>query len=216
VLDPVIFPELEAPYPTIHEPVSDEIPDLIPDIDLLPRFSHVPPHSIPSRDQWPVSPEAQGFPDAGTPTLLDILIWVQPYLKVSESQNLNSVATAYRFGPEFGPLWFYRPWSPYRRRRWGFGIPNKARTVCNDKPPPHLFLHFIWTYLTPSDRHTMSRTCPQRFLYHRLRVLAVKLPIANLLRVRPPPGKPSKLPLDRALLYASSLLCFGFYYGDFV
>jgi hypothetical protein len=214
VVDPVIFPELEAPYPTIHEPVSYEIPS-VPD-DLLPRFSHVPPSTRRSKDRWPLSPEMQAFPTKGTPQLSDVLIWVTPFLTILEQTRLKPVAKDYRYGPEFGPLWFYRPWSPYRRRRWGFGIPNKARTVENDKPPPHLCIHFIWTYLTPSERLTMAHTCSQWFLYSSLRKLAVRLPIATLLNKRPSPRKPTTLPMDRALMYASSLLRFGFYYGDFV
>jgi hypothetical protein len=37
-----------------------------------------------------------------------------------------------------------------------------------------------------------------------------------LRRQRPLPGKPTKLPMDRAILYACALLRFGFYYGDFI
>ena len=40
--------------------------------------------------------------------------------------------------------------------------------------------------------------------------------IATLKHTRPPPGNPTKLPMDRAILYAAALLRFYFNYGDFV
>jgi hypothetical protein len=126
------------------------------------------------------------------------------------------LGTEFRYGPGFGPLWFYRPWSPNRRRRWGFGVPAKTRTVVNDIPPPHLYIHFIWQYLLPSERLIMSRATMPWFLYHRLRVMAVTTPIRNLLKPRSCTAPPKILPRDRALLYASALLRFHFYYGDFV
>ena len=130
--------------------------------------------------------------------------------------QLRCLSQDYILGPEYGPLWFYRPWSPHRRRRWGFGVPSTTRTVVNDVPPPHLCIHFIWVFLTPKERHTMTRTCSQWFLYHRLRITAVRIPIASLRQRRPPPGKPYRLPAARALLYASAMLRFHFYYGDFL
>jgi hypothetical protein len=47
-------------------------------------------------------------------------------------------------------------------------------------------------------------------------MLAISQPIAQLRLRRPPPGKPKRLPMDRALLYASAMLRFHFYYGDFL
>jgi hypothetical protein len=40
--------------------------------------------------------------------------------------------------------------------------------------------------------------------------------IATLKQIRPPPGNPTTLPMDRAILYAAALLRFHFNYGDFV
>jgi hypothetical protein len=102
-VDPVIFPELEAPYPTIHEPVSEEIPS-VPG-DVLPRFSHVPPSTRQSKDRWPLSPEMQAFPVLGTPLLSDVLIWITPFLTLPEQNRLKTVARDYQYGPEFGPLY---------------------------------------------------------------------------------------------------------------
>jgi hypothetical protein len=119
-------------------------------------------------------------------------------------------------GPEFGPLWFTRPWSPHRRRRWGFGIPSKERTVTNDKPPVHLLFHFVWPFLTPMERSTMTKTSAPWYLYQKLRVRAVSAPISSLLKKRPAPFPTKTLSMDRALLYACALLRFHFYYGDFL
>jgi hypothetical protein len=182
----------------------------------LPRFSHTPPSTVMGRARWPSSLENQAFPSEDIPTLRAVLIWVKPYLEPPDNANVCGVAREYRLGPEYGPLYFYRPWSPHRRRRWGFGTPNKERTVVNDVPPPHLCIHFIWQFLLPEERHAMTCACSQWFLYHKLRLLAIRLPIARLRLRRPPPGKPKRLPIDRALLYGSAMLRFHFYYGDFL
>ena len=182
----------------------------------LPRFSHMPPSTIRGRARWPLSLESQALPHMARPTLIDVLIWLRPYLEKEAKHNICCVAHAYRYGPEFGPLWLYRPWSPNRRRRWGFGIPSSERTVVNDVPPPHLAIHYIWTFLLPHARKSMTNMCSQWFLYNRLRILATHLPIAHLRVSRPPPSKPKRLPMDRALLYASALLRFHFNYGDFI
>jgi hypothetical protein len=182
----------------------------------LKPFSHVPPATIQGRRRWPLSLEAQGFPVDRDPRLLDVAVWIQTFLEPYEKQGMKLIARAFRYGPGFGPLWFYRPWSPNRRRRWGFGIPSKQRTVVNDVPPPYLCLHFIWQFLSPEDRYKMCRLSSKWFLYQKLRQYAVQAPIRILLRPRISTKKPTTLPLDRALLYASALLLFNFYYGDFV
>jgi hypothetical protein len=204
---------------TKQEPEHERVP--VPDTtkscnDTLPHFSHTPPQQIRGRHRWPNSLEAQGFPANKLLELSDILIWVIQYLEVEDQQHLRCTAKDYRFGPGYGPIWFYRPWSPHRRRRWGFGIPSPERTVVNDVPPPHLYIHFVWQFLNPEERFVMSRAAAPWFLYQKLRARAVTMPIRHLLAVRPDKKPPKKLPLDRAVLYASALLLFHFYYGDFV
>jgi hypothetical protein len=195
-------------------PLVEEDPKNLP--DPLPRFSHVPPKNVTGIRRWPFSLDAQSFPTTSKPALKDVLIWVHPFLERHDKKCTASTATAYRWGPAFGPLWFTRPWSPNRRRRWGFGVPHANRTVVNDTPAPHICIHFAWTFLTPMERVTMSRATEQWFLYQKLRVRAVTLPIAQLLQKRSPSSTPRTLPIDRAILYASALLRFHFYYGDFV
>jgi hypothetical protein len=201
-----------SPIQTEDDPVCETILNEEP----LPYFSHTPPANIRGRKRWPPSLDAQGFPVTKKPSLADILIWVSPYLEPQENAKLHEVSKEYRHGPGFGPLWFYRPWSPNRRRRWGFGIPDRNRTVVNDIPPPHLPIHFIWQFLTMSERFNMTKLTAPWFLYQKLREKAVQTPIRKLLHARPDTKPPKHLPMDRAILYASALLLFHFNYGDFV
>jgi hypothetical protein len=86
--------------------------------------------------------------------------WVTPFLTPDACSSSTSLATAYRLGPQFGPLWFTtRPWSPHRRRRWGFGSISRDRSAVNDRPPPHLMLHLLWQFLSLPDRQVASHTC---------------------------------------------------------
>jgi hypothetical protein len=182
----------------------------------LPSFSHTPPRTIIGRARWPLSIEAQAFPTHHTPQLLDVLVWVVSYLEPEDQRAVRCLATDYKLGPEYGPLHFTRPWSPNRRRRWGFGAISRDRTAVNNTPPPHLIIHLIWQFLEPVERQAASKMCSQWFLYHRLRCRAMTEPISRLLQRRPPPGSPTKLCMDRAVCYACALLRFHFNYGDFV
>jgi hypothetical protein len=182
----------------------------------LPSFRHTPPSTVRGRHRWPLSLDHQAFPTTSTPCLIDVLIHVDPYLEPDTQTRVRCVAKIYSLGPEYGPLWFYRPWSPNRRRRWGFGTPHKDRTVVADAPLPHSFIHFAWPYLTPTERFATTRTCSQWYLYQKLRCATMHAPIAILKHIRPSPGNPSTLPMDRAILYAAALLRFHFNYGDFV
>jgi hypothetical protein len=86
----------------------------------------------------------------------------------------------------------------------------------NDLPPPHLAIHFLWLFLEPLERHQVSHICSQWFIYAKLRHWADLTSVASLHLSRPPPMPVSKLPMDCALLYVCALLCFNFYYGDFL
>jgi hypothetical protein len=183
---------------------------------VLPPFSHIPPPTLRGSARWPFSLDSQSFPTTELPGLEDILIWVHSFLDPNDRAVTHCISKSFRLGPTFGTLWFPRPWSPNRRRRWGFGALSRDRTVVNDKPPMHLMIHFAWQWLLPVERQTASRLCPQWFLYHQLRWRAVLSPIATLQHLRLPPGSPTKLPMDRALLHASALLRFHFNYGDFI
>ena len=47
---------------------------------LIPAFSHIPPPHIKGTHCWPLSLDSQAHPGTTPPILLNILIWVKPYL----------------------------------------------------------------------------------------------------------------------------------------
>jgi hypothetical protein len=77
-------------------------------------------------------------------------------------------------------------------------------------------LHFVWTFLTPTDRLSATKVSPAWSNYHRLRIVAATTSLAPFCAKRAPPGQPTHLPTKRSVLYACALLRFHFYYGDFV
>jgi hypothetical protein len=85
--------------------------------------------------RWPAGNEHQAKPDASVATLYDILIWVQPFLDPLSLSQLAATDSAHRLGSTFSNLWLYQPWAPFRRRRWGFGIPSSNRSATHDQPP---------------------------------------------------------------------------------
>jgi hypothetical protein len=66
-------------------------------------------------------------------------------------------SSTFQLGPLFGPLWLYCPWSPHRRRRWGFGTPSSNRVAVHDAATYHPILHFVWTFLDPQDRKAATK-----------------------------------------------------------
>jgi hypothetical protein len=160
--DEVLLPSVpeascsDASMVASHAPTTDAPPVL-----ALPPFSHLPPQRIHGRHRWPLSLDAQSFPSHSTPILMDVLIHVRMFLTREDSARIACTGPAYSLGPDYGPLWFTRPWSPNRRRLWGFGIPNRDRTIKTDAPLPHGFIHFVWTFLTPAEHKISARTCSQ-------------------------------------------------------
>jgi hypothetical protein len=191
------------------------IPPSLPDITQW-SFRHTPHRSRPLHTRWPSALESQAKPADRLTTLLDVWIWVDPYLTSATQSTLRGLNRSFHLGPRFGPLWFYRPWSPHRRRRWGFGIPSKACSATHEEPSPYTALHYAWVFLEPQDRLTATKTCTAWSQYHHLRYKAVTTSLLPLRLKRAPPGNPSQLPQDRSLLYACALLRFHFYYGDFI
>jgi hypothetical protein len=99
---------------------------------------------------------------------------------------------------------------------WGFGIPSLLCSATHDHATYHTILHFIWTFLDPSDRKAATKVSPAWSSYHRLQVVAATIYLAPLQVHRAPPGQPTQLPKQHSILYACALLRFHFYYGDFV
>jgi hypothetical protein len=97
------------------------------------------------------------------PVLSDILIWITPFFSFKEHSILLLLRPTYQLGPDYRPLWFYKPWSSNLRHWWGFDIPSSECSTISDIPLPHQFLHFAWQYLTPADRAASVITCSQWF-----------------------------------------------------
>jgi hypothetical protein len=76
-------------------------------------------------------------------------------------------------------------------------------------------IHYIWPFLDVADRVSASQAHHVWSLYPILRLTAVQRSIAFLRSPRPPPGRPTHLCPDRAILNGCALLRFHFVYGDF-
>jgi hypothetical protein len=137
-------------------------------------------------------------------------------MDLAARQALASTATRFSIGVEFSLLWLYCPWSPHRRRHWGFGLPSSAHIATHKEATYHIVIHFAWTYLAPRDSHCATQVLPTWCFYHRLRLRAVTTSLAPLHFPRASPGQPVQLPEHRFILYACALLRFHFYYGDLV
>jgi len=57
--------------------------------------------------------------------------------------------------------WISKPWSPIRRRRWGFGKVSKDRGLSHDRVNPRSMIHFAWKFLTPAERRLAMEAFPQ-------------------------------------------------------
>ena len=141
---------------------------------------------------------------------------MQRFLTVRERCSLCHLSQSFRYGWQFGPLGFYRPWKPIRCRRWGFGIPTLDRRIIADSPPMDQLIHFIWQFLEPRDRRACADASILWNFYAKVHAVAVLAPVSKLREPRPPPRKPDTLCPTRCLLYASALLRFHFVYGDFI
>jgi hypothetical protein len=160
-------------------------------------FRHMPPCHLSLDKRWPKAYEAQAL--AIQSTLYDVWVWIVPFLSTSASQALASTATRFKLGVAFSPLWLYRPWSPHRRRRWGFGIPCLQRIATHDTVSYHSMIDFIWPFLDHHDRQTTTQVAPAWSFYPRLRRLAATESIAPLLLQQDPPGQPTGLPEKRSV-----------------
>ena len=186
--------------------------EVLPHQEVLPSFSHKPPSSVKGSHRWPVSLESQ----APQPSFLQVLPWVQLFLTAKEKCQLSVLSTEFCHGWQFGPLGFFRPWSTNRRRRWGFGIPSSTRRIIPDAPPKYLMIHFVWQFLTPTDRVACSCASVLWSCHATLRAKAILTSVSVLRQARPPPRKPEDSCKKRCLMCASALLRFHFIYGDFV
>jgi hypothetical protein len=169
------------------------------------------PLTVKARHGWPSSLDTHIFLRASCATLVVVLILVRPYLTPNDRARMACTAVIYSLGPEYGPLYPYRGWSPNCHRRGGFGVPHQDYiTVVTYPPLPHSFIHFVWPFLTPTDQHILMLTCSQCGFFTTNDVVTCFMlaPIATLKHLRPPPGSPTKLP--------SALPRLHFNHGNFV
>ena len=116
------------------------------------------------------------------------------------------------------PFPISRPWSPFRKRQWGFGKRHKDRSSTHDKVNPISMIHHAWKFLAVDDRKEVVLTCPQWKKYVELRRFASVTSLVSLREERPMPaaGIPTTLDPHRAWLNSAGLLRFDFHHGDFV
>jgi hypothetical protein len=83
---------LEAVIPSHLPPLMES--SLVPVMDLLslPPFGHIPPPSVIVVRRCPLSLETQAFPLQHSPALMDVLLWVLPYLHLSDNVALRKTA----------------------------------------------------------------------------------------------------------------------------
>ena len=151
------------------------------------------------------------------PSLKDVAVHLleDAYLTVGEKAALCCVSTAFRFGSVGLPLWFSRPWQPFRRRQYGFGACHKDRSCQHDQVSLYLMLHFTWKLYTAEERHHAVQQLPVWRKYAQLRILAATRSVHSL-KTRRSMEVPKHLCSDRSLLNGAALLRFDFNYGDFV
>ena len=105
-----------APPATSVEP--GHAPTIVPPVFSVPPFSHCPPTSIRGRhDRWPDAPELQACLSGSSASLYDIYSQITPFLDAISQRASRCISLQYRHGSIGTPLWYTRPWTPYRRRR---------------------------------------------------------------------------------------------------
>jgi hypothetical protein len=174
----------------IATPIGDHPPSPVPY-----TFSHTPPVALHSSIRWPGTLQHQGPPSYLS--LHAIIAWIVPFLAQSSLAKLAVLNHDFSFGANGYPYYLYRPWSPLRRRRWGFGTPSKHRSSVSDRPHVHQVLHHSWTYMTPADRIVILQTYPIMTDYLHLRQFAVNqslsshiagcLQVSQLVSIHPSP-----------------------------
>jgi hypothetical protein len=96
-----------------------------------PTFHHGPPPSVHGCRRWPPAPDFQSSPVFSSLTIGDIYVHISisPFLDAPSCCSIRCTLASLWYGVLGTPLWYYRPWSPYRRRLWGFGTPTLDRSA---------------------------------------------------------------------------------------
>ena len=141
---------------------------------------------------------------------------LRPFLDTQSRQSLSLLNRDWRHWQLFGDCPIARPAVPYRRRLLGFGKVNPHLHIRHVSPSPYLVLHFVWEFLSFSDRRRVAEASPPFEAYARLRRSTATVAIGGLRAPRPPPSDFSGLQHDRAWRVAVALLRFDFIVGDLV
>jgi hypothetical protein len=147
------------------------------------------------------------------PTLSTVAHWIldRGYLSGEDISNLMVLNPVFA-APYLLDLPISRPWSPVRKRIWGFGKVHKYRHCGHDRVNPRSMIHFVWSFLTPQDRFIVIRTFPQWKKYAELRLFAASQSISHLRAPKPmlEAGIPKRLDPVRARKNSACLLRFDF------
>jgi hypothetical protein len=211
-------PSISALAPPTISPFSNPATDPARPPFQVPTFSHGPPTSIRGCRCWPTAPEQQAILSNQLPDLQDFYVWVVQFLDPTSQRVSRCTSSAFCYGSIGTPLWYTRPWTPYRRRLWGFGTPSARRSTHHDAPSVVSILPYLWTFLAPTNRWACHQVCSPWRAYVHLRIRACRVSISNLRHIRLPPTLDPAPNLDkpRAYLYACALSRFHFIYGDFI
>jgi hypothetical protein len=146
----------------------------------VPSFSHGPHPSIRGCHCWPSAPNAQGISTLLQCPLHNVLVLITPFLDEPSFRQTFCLSKTFTCGVIGTPLSFTWPWSPYRGRLWGFGIPSKDRSATHDSPSAIGMLHHIWPFLQPEECLATHSVCMEWRSYIDLRIDACCLLVAEL------------------------------------
>jgi hypothetical protein len=113
-------------------------------------------------------------------TLTDVYVHITLFLDHQSRQSVCCTAIALRFGALGTPLWHTHPWSPYRHRLWGFGIPANGQSTHHDDPAWIGTLPFVWTNLDPISCNICFQVCSSWKSYILLCIQACRTSVATL------------------------------------
>ena len=183
-------------------------------------FRHTPPPTVKNR--WPGDGDWQHFPvDQRGVAFMDVAVSIQAsgFLDPTDVERLGMAHPDLVANSLVLDTWISKPWSPIRRRRWGFGKVSKDRGLSHDRVNPRSMIHFAWKFLTPAERRLAMEAFPQWKSYAALRRFACVHSVAELKEPRVLPAdedEPTALDKHRVWLNSAGLLRFDFNHGDLI
>ena len=142
--------------------------------------------------------------------------FIAKFLSSSDLENWHNV---WRAAPSF---WLCQdtplelPHDPIPHRIKGPSKDTPRLGVEHDTPSLFLIFHFVWSFLTITDRCTIINMHPIMRDYARLRSSATLRPVTSVLLKRPHPSAVPPLCHRRAWIMSCALLRFNFVYADLI